>query len=155
MFIVCTWDIKLWCRFLQKQPCHFFLQKALVEFIMRMLSRKPLVKHKFIVVNLRLQKRPSHLLFRPELWSSDLRTKINNYRIVASRSTCYYSENEKFCFSKSQILTCRIFFFRNKTFLFVVQMSWNFQHLIILGFRGSSQNFSSFGQLLFFDTPCY
>jgi hypothetical protein len=45
--------------------------------------------------------------------------------------------------------------FRNKTFLFVVQMSWNFQHLIILGFRGSSQNFHSFGQLLFFDTPCY
>ena len=58
-----TWDIKLWCRFLQKRPSHFFLQKALVEFIMRMLSRKPLVKHKFIVVNLRLHKKSSHLLF--------------------------------------------------------------------------------------------
>jgi hypothetical protein len=32
-------------------------------------------------------------------------------------------KNEKFCFLKSRILTCRIFFFRNKTFLFVVQMS--------------------------------
>ena len=31
------------------------------------------------------------------------------YRIVASRSTCYYSENQIFCFLKSQILTLCIF----------------------------------------------
>ena len=62
--------------------------------------------------------------------------------IVASSSTCYYSENQIFCFLESQILTWRNYFFRNKTFLFVVQMSWNFQHLIILGFHGCSQNLS-------------
>ena len=41
--------------------------------------------------------------------------KNNEYCIVASRSTCYYSENQKFAFLKSLLLTCHIFF-RNKTF---------------------------------------
>ena len=36
------------------------------------------------------------------------------YRIVMSRSTCYYSENQKFCFLKSGLLTCRI----RTTFIF-------------------------------------
>ena len=40
-------------------------------------------------------------------------------------------------------------FFRNKTFLFVKTEIWNFQHLFDLLFRETSQNFSSFEQLLF------
>ena len=35
----------------------------------------------------------------------------NKYSIVASTNTCYYSENHIFCFLKSRILTCRIFFY--------------------------------------------
>ena len=46
---------------------------------------------------------------------------LQTYRIVACTNTCYYSENQIFCFLKSRILTCRIFFFRNKTFLFVIR----------------------------------
>ena len=38
------------------------------------------------------------------------------YRIVASRNTCYYSENQIFCFLKSWILTCLIFFLGTKLF---------------------------------------
>ena len=62
-----------------------------------------------------------------------------NYRIVASRSTCYYEilGNQKFCFLKSRLLTCPKFFLGTKLFCF-------------LRFCESSQNFSSFGQLLFF-----
>ena len=51
------------------------------------------------------------------------------YRIVASRSMCYYSENQRFCFLKTRLLSCRISFFRSKTFLFFKIESWNFQHL--------------------------
>ena len=40
------------------------------------------------------------------LWNS----KKSMYRIVASTNTCYYSENQIFCFLKSRILTIRIFF---------------------------------------------
>ena len=40
------------------------------------------------------------------------------YRIVAIKSTCYYSENQIFCFLKSRIPTCRIFL-GIKLFLFV------------------------------------
>ena len=40
-------------------------------------------------------------------------------------------------------------FFRNKTFLFVKIEIWNFQHLFDLLFHETSQNFSSFRQLLF------
>ena len=43
---------------------------------------------------------------------------INLYSIVASTNTCYYSENQIFCFLKSRIVTCW-FFFRKKPFLFV------------------------------------
>ena len=43
---------------------------------------------------------------------------LADYRIVASRNTCYYSGSRKFCFLKSRLLSCRIIFFRNKTFLF-------------------------------------
>ena len=46
------------------------------------------------------------------------------YRIVASRSTCYYSDNQIFWFLKSRMVTCPKSFFRDKTFLFVVRMSW-------------------------------
>ena len=67
------------------------------------------------------------------------------YHIVASRRTCYYSGNQKFFFLKSWLLTCPNTFFRDKTFLFLKIESWNFQHLIDLGFCESSQNFSSFG----------
>ena len=42
----------------------------------------------------------------------------SNYRIVTSRSTCYYSGNQKFCFLKSRLLTCRIFFLGTKLFCF-------------------------------------
>ena len=76
-------------------------------------------------------------------WSSEA------YCIVASRSTCYYSENQKFCFLKSRLLTCPHIFFRNKSFLLKIE-SWNIQHFIDLQFREFSQNFSSFEQLLFF-----
>ena len=38
------------------------------------------------------------------------------YRKVASRSTCYYSENQIFWFSKSRIVTCRKFFLGTKLF---------------------------------------
>jgi hypothetical protein len=40
----------------------------------------------------------------------------NKYSIVASTNTCYYSENHIFCFLKSWILTCRIFFLGIKLF---------------------------------------
>ena len=71
-----------------------------------------------------------------------------NYRTVASRSTCYCSENQNFCFLKSRILTCRNFFL-NKTFLLLKLESWNFQHLIDFGFRESSANSDNF----YFLTP--
>ena len=56
------------------------------------------------------------------------------YRIVASRSTCYYSENEKFCFLKSRILSCRIFFLGTKLFcllfiwaeIYSILLLWDF-----------------------------
>ena len=74
------------------------------------------------------------------------------YRIVASRSTSYYSRNQKFCFLKSRLQTCPNILFRNKTFFVLKIESWNFQHLIDLGSYefSFSQNFCSFGQLLFF-----
>ena len=40
------------------------------------------------------------------------------YRIVASRSTCYYSGNHKFCFLKSRLLTCCILFLGTKHLCF-------------------------------------
>ena len=46
-----------------------------------------------------------------------LELKLKNiYRIVASRSTCYSSENQIFDFLKSRILTCRIFLLGTKLF---------------------------------------
>ena len=39
-----------------------------------------------------------------------------------------------------------LYFFRNKTFLFVKIESWNFQQLFDLGFLETLQNFSSFRQ---------
>ena len=42
-----------------------------------------------------------------------------NYPIVASTNTCYYSKHHIFLFLKSRIVTWRIFFFREKPFLFV------------------------------------
>jgi hypothetical protein len=36
---------------------------------------------------------------------------MNTYRIVASRSTTYYSGNQKFCFLESRLLTCTNIFF--------------------------------------------
>ena len=51
---------------------------------------------------------------------------VLTYRIVASRSTCYYSGNQRFCFLKSRILTCPNIFFRNNTFLFLKIENWNF-----------------------------
>ena len=69
-----------------------------------------------------------------------------------------YSREQKhvLLFRKSEILHFKVsitnmphIFFRNKTFLFVKIESWNFQHLYDLGFHETSQNFSSFGQLLF------
>ena len=54
------------------------------------------------------------------------------------------------CLFKVSITNTAAYFFRNKTFFFLKIESWNFQHLIDLEFRESSQNFSSFGQLLFF-----
>ena len=41
----------------------------------------------------------------------DFCPKDLKYRIVASRSTCYYSGNQKFCILGSRLLTCCIFFF--------------------------------------------
>jgi len=45
-----------------------------------------------------------------------LHVEICTYRIVASRSSCYYSENQNFCFLKSRILTCRKIFLWAKLF---------------------------------------
>ena len=62
--------------------------------------------------------------FKSSLWrkpidviSRDIHTECSKqfkwnlylYRIVASTNTCYYSENQIFCFLKSRILTCRFF----------------------------------------------
>ena len=44
----------------------------------------------------------------------------------------------------------KLLFFRNKTFLFVVRISWNFVRIHKIPNHESSQNFSSLGQLLFF-----
>ena len=63
--------------------------------------------------------------------------------------------------NQSKFLTKTVFFplwllfvffcpFRNKTFLFVKIDRWNFQHLFDLGFRETSENFSSFTIFPFF-----
>ena len=44
-----------------------------------------------------------------------------HYRIVASRSTCYYSENQIFLIFKVSNSNMPQFFFRNKTFLLAVR----------------------------------
>ena len=49
-----------------------------------------------------------------------------------------------------EIINMPHIFLRIKLFCFFKIVSWNFQHLIDLGFREPSQNFSSFGPLLFF-----
>ena len=76
-------------------------------------------------------------------------------KIVSSRSMCYYSENQIFCFLKSWILTCRIFFLGTKLFCLRRYKS----EKKVLDKRvmclSSYFFFSSFGQLLFFDPPCY
>ena len=41
-----------------------------------------------------------------------------HYCIVASRSTCYYSGNQKFCFLKARLLTCRNLFLGTTLFCF-------------------------------------
>ena len=46
------------------------------------------------------------------------------------------------------------YFFLNKTFLFVKTEIWNFEHLFDLFFRETSQNLSSFGQLLLTIEKC-
>ena len=43
-----------------------------------------------------------------------------NYHIVASTNTCYCSENQIFCFLKSQIVTCQ-FFCLGKYFFYAVK----------------------------------
>ena len=56
-------------------------------------------------------------------------------------------------FRKSEIRLFKVayFFLRTKLFCFSRYLeSWNFQHLIDLGFHESSQNFNSFGPFLFF-----
>ena len=47
------------------------------------------------------------------------------------------------------------YFFKNKTFLFVKIEIWNFHHLFDLLFHETSQNSSSFGQLLFPVEKCH
>ena len=54
------------------------------------------------------------------LSNSLLPSEFYNYRIVASTNTCYYSENSDFLQSR---IVPRRFFFRNKTFLFVVRIT--------------------------------
>ena len=63
------------------------------------------------------------------------------YRKVASRSTCYYSENQKSCIFKSQLLTCHTFF-RNKTFMFVKIDDWNFVRFHEILNHKDAENFS-------------
>ena len=67
---------------------------------------------------------PQNLVFRPMLTKNakriptmDAKREVQSkstYRIVTSRSTCYYSGNQKFCFLKSRLLTCCIFFSSRK-----------------------------------------
>ena len=61
-----------------------------------------------------------HFAERDTIMAKALWIEISNfrYRIVASRSTCCYSGNPKFCFLKSRLVTCRIIVFRDKTFCF-------------------------------------
>ena len=56
-----------------------------------------------------LQESDLRLQNRGKLWS------LQNYiRKVASRSTCYYSGNKKFCIFKSRLLTCRNYYFLSR-----------------------------------------
>ena len=80
-------------------------------------------------------------------WASAIDWKIQYNR--EQKHMLLFRKSETL-FLKSRLLACRIFFFRNKTFLFLKIEIWNIQHFIDLGFRQSSQNFSSIGQLLFF-----
>ena len=54
-----------------------------------------------------------HLIY---LWSTVMHSQQNMYRKVASRSTCYYSGNQKFCILNSRFLTCRTFCLGTKLF---------------------------------------
>ena len=63
------------------------------------------------------------------------------YRIVASRSTCYYSENQIFLFLKSRIVTCRKFFLGTK--LFCLLSKWAEK-------KGTWQTHDVFVKYLFF-----
>ena len=88
-----------------------------------------------------------------------MRYKIYPWKMANFTLLVPYSREQKhvLLFRKSEILLFKVsipnmphIFFMNKTFLFLKIQSWNFQHLIDLRFRESSQKFSSFGQLLFF-----
>ena len=59
---------------------------------------------------------------------------IVTYRIVASRSMCYYSGNQKFCFLKSRLITCCIFILGTKLFCFSRQKAEMFSILLIQDF---------------------
>ena len=63
-----------------------------------------------------------HFAERDTIMSKALWIGISNFRyhIVTSRSTCYYSGNQKFCFLKSRLVTCRTFLLGTKPF-FVFQ----------------------------------
>ena len=58
------------------------------------------------------------------------------YRIVASTKTCYYSENQIFCFLKSQILTRQFFFLGKNLFclsldLLDIPATWQTHHVFV------------------------
>ena len=76
---------------------------------------------------------------------------INLYSIVASTNTCYYSENQIFCFLKSRIVTCR-FFLGEKLFcllLDLLDIPTTWQKHDVCQVAGISKRFDNF----YFLTP--
>ena len=99
--------------------CIFLPTSTLLEVIVLLSSDKPNDPKPIETMN--CESEPQLYLFsvrpKPLIWfRSETQTQIGQYRIVASRSTCYYSENQIFYFLKSRILTCRIYFLGTKLF---------------------------------------
>ena len=78
----------------------------------------------------------------------------NTYRNVASRSTCYYSWNQKFYIFKSWLLTCRIFF-RNKTFFVFQDRKLKFSASYWFRISWILTKFQLIRTTFIFWSPCY
>ena len=85
-----------------------------------------------------------------QIWAS----LESNFTAFVKKISCFFV-SIGLGFLKCRLLTQPHIFFRkrNETFLFFKIESWNFQHLIDLGFRESSQNFSSYSDHFYFLEP--